>query len=500
MKMNKQFFKRLSLVLPLILSMFLLNVCAINSPFEKNTQGSEKYRIPAAITTKDGVFMAADARYDHGSDSPQNIDTLLAFSKDGLGDYEYSFPNKFDDCKKGTNSKKSASFIDPQLTVSKNGTIFLICDMFPSNGGYPTIKKGTGLIEVNGKKRIALTEKDPTKISEFEYFVGDFKGDFAEILKKNGEKTAYSIDKNFNLFKNGKALTCKVINSEENVHQNIFFENAELKVFRTSYIMLKKSTDGGKSFSEPVILNEFIKKENQRFLGICPGKGISISYNGKERLLFPVYDDDGIKEHTRIVYSDDGGKTFNITKQVKTTLGISKCSEAQLIDCGNGRLIMYARNASHYIGVSESLDGGVSWSRMKADMDLRGQASCMVSVLKTSKTVDGKSVVLCSYPGTVGKRENGVIKSGVLTENGVKWISTYYVNNGFFAYSCLNELPNGNIGYLFEDEPAHISYRLIKINSDGTLSSDEDVQAQPVSNKKGFSYKLEKLMHKLNIL
>lgn len=499
--MKKQFIKMISIVLSIMSIFSVIYSSAIDSPFEKNTNGSEKYRIPAAITTKDGVIMAADARYNHGSDSPQNIDTLLAFSKDGFGEYWYTFPNKFNDCKTGTTAKTSASFIDPQLTVSQDGTIFLICDMFPSNGGYPTAKKGTGFIEVNGKKCLALTANNPTDdILNFEYYVDEFKGDFAEIFKKNGEKTAYSIDKKFNLFKNKKALLCTVINSSESVQQNVFFENSELKVLRTSYLMMKKSTDGGKTFSDPIILNEFIKSDKQRFLGICPGKGVSINYNGKERLLFPVYDDDGRKEHTRIVYSDDGGKTFNITNQVKTTIGINKCSEAQLIDCGNGKIIMYARNSSHYIGVSQSNDGGISWSKMKADMNLRGQANCMVSVIKTSKIIEGKSLVLCSYPGRAGKRENGVIKSGLLNDDGVKWISTYYVNEGFFAYSCLNELPNGDIGFLFEDEPSHISYYCMKINDDGSLNSDDAKQAAPVNNKENFSNKFEKFMYKLNLL
>ena len=53
-------------------------------PFDKGTQGSQLYRIPAIYTLNNGsVIAAADMRYDHGADSPNNLDTLVAHSNDG---------------------------------------------------------------------------------------------------------------------------------------------------------------------------------------------------------------------------------------------------------------------------------------------------------------------------------------------------------------------------------------------------------------------------------
>ena len=40
---------------------------------------------------------------------------------------------------------------------------------------------------------------------------------------------------------------------------------------------------------------------------------------------------------------------------------------------------------------------------------------------------------------------------------------------GFFAYSCLTELPDGNFALLYEDEPAHLQYMIFSLSENGEI-------------------------------
>jgi hypothetical protein len=132
---------------------------------------------------------------------------------------------------------------------------------------------------------------------------------------------------------------------------------------------------------------------------------------------------------------------------------------------------MYARNAFSFVAFADSKDGGVSWSTFKCDKNLPSNGNCMVSFINTSKTINGKPVILGSYPSDQNKRADGVIAVGTVNaDNSVDWIHKYNVNNGFFAYSCITELSDGNFGYLYEDEPAHISYMILSLSDSGMLS------------------------------
>ena len=92
--------------------------------------------------------------------------------------------------------KDSASFIDSAIVQTETGRIIVIADMFPSQGGYLQAKKGTGYADIDGKKRLLLTDgKNTDKLSSFGYFVGDMQDGRATVFnRKDKTPTAYSID------------------------------------------------------------------------------------------------------------------------------------------------------------------------------------------------------------------------------------------------------------------------------------------------------------------
>lgn len=454
-----------------------------DQPFNDGQFGSVRNRIPALYTLNDGsVMVGADMRYGHGSDSPNNIDIAVGVSKDGYTDWEYTMVNYFDDYSEKLTAVESASFIDSTIVQTSNGRIFLLADAYPYGCGYLQSKTGTGYCDVNGKKCMLLTKGNcGDKLSTFGYYIGEAENGFATVYsRKTNEATEYSVDAEYHLYKNKEPLYVKQEGSENiTVKQKVFYKDAELKCYKTTYLWLRYSDDNGKTWSEPEIISGAVKSEKESFLGVGPGRGIVINHEGKERILFCVYDNNGlfkdpIFERASVVYSDDNGKTWHRGGRMKVGLNVRKTSEAQLvcIDSGDYKALrIYARNLTNYIAYSDSTDGGITWTKFRPDKALYGTKNCMVSFINTKKVIDGKSVILCSQGGNTKSRADGIVRVG-LVENGgkVNWISKYNVNKGFYGYSCLTELSDGNFALYYEDEPAHISYKVITLLSDGTLS------------------------------
>lgn len=464
---------------------------AYEQPFSPGTNGSETFRIPALITLNDGSVLAgADIRYSHGLDSPNNNDILTAKSEDGYTNWQYNTIFYFGDYADGVTETESASYIDSALVQSKEtGKIFMVTDAQPSGCGYNQAKQGTGFIEIANKKHMLLTDGDNTDaLDTFNYYIGDYVELFAPVYAKDGSLTAYSVDREMNLYKNGLPLYMEQKGSDGvQVQQNVYYDDAELCCYCTTYLVMRYSDDGGLTWSYPVNLSALIKKESEGFLGIGPGRGFVTEFDGKERIIFCVYDNDGSVENVSTIYSDDNGATWSRGKETTCTNGASKTSEAQIVELNNGVLRMYARNGGNYVAYANSKDHGVSWSTFSAATELPAKGNCMVSFINTSKTIDGKKVILGSFPSNTKERADGVVRVGLVSEkNTVDWISTYHINSGFFAYSCLTELSDGNFGLLYEDQPYQISYMVLSLSENGKLTEINGNNASYKNNENFF--------------
>ena len=486
----------LAMCLLMLLSVAAVGVSAIDydQPFDTGTLDSERFRIPALLTLNDGsVIAGADIRYGHGSDSPNNIDIAVAISEDGYTGWDYTVVNYFDDYADGVTSTDSASFIDSTIVQSSTGRIFVLCDAYPSGGGYLQSKKGTGYIEIGGKKYMLLTTgNNDDSLDSFGYYIGDYAGNFAPVLTRAGGKlTEYAVDREFRLYKNGAPIYVDQKGAEGvKVQQNVFYSASDLKCYRTTYLWLRYSDDNGKTWSAPTIISDQVKKESESFLGVGPGRGIAVNYNGKERLIYCVYDNDSlihdpIVENASTIYSDDNGVTWHRGGETDVLMGIGKTSEAQIIAFPgeeNPTLRMYARNSSNYIAYADSTDGGVTWTTFTADTALEGTANCMVSFINTSRVVEGKSMVLSSAGSNLSSRADGVIRVGLAGNGSIKWTDTYPLAKGFFAYSCLTELSDGNFAILYEDEAAHLKYMVFSVSDDGTISEVNGENPEIIEN------------------
>ena len=468
--------------------------------FHKNDgTGSNYYRIPALLTLKSGtVISAADARFGGTHDSPNNIDIAVARSEDGgknwsepellfhYGDYE----DNTLEIPVGTQTRvnQSASFIDPVLLQDEETErVFLISDAMAAGYGSPQAVTGSGYKEIQEKKYLKLQKAGET--------------DYNYTVRENGviyndttnQPTEYSLNSNFEILKDNVLQTVKQKSSrfdptngsgqlvtdetDKDVPMNIMYADAVFKALPTTWLYMKYSDDDGKTWSDPILLNGMVKAEDSRVLVTGPGRGMQIK-NGeyKGRLIVPVYD----TAQSGIIYSDDHGATWNYAKGPSTKK--AAMSESQIVEMPDGTLRVYARSTGSKIAEAVSLDGGKTWTEAAyvPGMTQPGWGS-QLSVIRYGGLIEGKPALIMSTPAGVGNyRRDGRVKIGLITDTGkegsekykIDWTYDYSVDskNAGFAYSCLSELPNHQIGLMYEK---YDSYNPAELHSQDIMKYEE---------------------------
>lgn len=245
---------------------------------------------------------------------------------------------------------------------------------------------------------------------------------------------------------------------------------APLRAPLVSYIYKMESIDGGKSFSQPVDITLYYKKESDGvFLGVGPGVGITLSYekfNG--RILAPCY----ILNKALILISDDNGKTWRRNKGEFC----ENVDECQLIEMPDGKVYCFGRpKGGGKIPLSVSCDGGETFRKLPAVEPTTPQCQRTVICLPKSFVLpgnllnDGRYILLATPTGHSGKdktRTEGKLYFGRIEENDeIHWLKVYDITDkekyasfekysDFYAYSCLTVLEDNTIGLLYEAYPS----------------------------------------------
>lgn len=468
--------------------------------FHKNDgTGANYYRIPALLTLKSGALISAvDARFGGTHDSPNNIDIAVSRSEDGGKNWsEPELPFHYEDYADntleipvGTQTRvnQSASFIDPVLLQDEETErVFLISDAMAAGYGSPQAVTGSGYKEIQGKKYLKLQKAGE---KDYNYTVRE---DGVIYNDTTNQATEYSLNSNFEILKNDVLQTVKQKSSrfdptngsgmlvtdetDKDVPMNIMYADAVFKALPTTWLYMKYSDDDGKTWSDPILLNGMVKPEDSRVLVTGPGRGMQIK-NGehKGRLIIPVYD----TARSGIIYSDDHGETWQYAKGPAT--GKAAMSESQIVEMPDGTLRVYARSTGSKIAEAVSLDGGETWTEAVhvSGMTQPGWGS-QLSVIRYGGLIEGKPALILSTPAGVGSyRRDGRVKIGLITDTGKEGIEKYTVDwkydysvdskNVGFAYSCLTELPNHQIGLIYEK---YDSYNPAELHSQDIMKYEE---------------------------
>ena len=457
------------------------------------------YRIPCLLTLNDGDLMAATDLRVNILDSPNNIELGVRVLNSHTGEWgDPIVAHKFDDYDQqfGTNTynpvRDSASFIDAAITQTDGGRIFMLVDAMPANaGGGIGGKEFNGTLKIGDAFYYALTMGDNSLATGYGYYMypnPNPNGEYDKYIVKrvsDHTNTEYTLDGHFNVYRGGVALTVKQKPKNEiDVPMNIFYSASLLKLHATSYFYLSYSDDKGKTWSDPMLIGSEYRKMGENVFNKAPGVGLVIK-KGKfaGRILFPLYRGTPSATKVACLYSDDGGKTWQMSQSISNGAFLG-ATEAQLVELPDGTLRIYSRGQGDYILFADSTDGGETFARMREDKLLPYCRDCMVSVLALPWKVDGKDAIAISYPEGErpgGKRTNGVIKIGLLnkTETGytAEWKYSKFVDPSYW-YSCL-ATRGEKIAVLYErDMPLHscdLAYREIFFEDFEEIVSEEDV-------------------------
>ncbi len=244
---------------------------------------------------------------------------------------------------------------------------------------------------------------------------------------------------------------------------------APLRAPLISYIYKMESNDGGKTFSQPVDITPYYKKDSDGvFLGVGPGVGITLSdekYNG--RILAPCY----ILNKALVLISDDGGLSWRRNRGDFC----ENIDECQLVQMPDGKVFCFGRpKGGGRIPLSVSYDGGDTFKKLESIEPQVPQ--CQRSVISVPKDFilpdnlvnDGRYILLAAPTGHGGKdrtRTEGKVFLGRIDNETVSWLKHYDITDkekyacfekyaDFYAYSCLSCLDDNTVGLIYEAYPS----------------------------------------------
>ena len=461
----------------------------------KNSYDGLCYRIPSLICPVDkngnqrvlGMCDISESGNDHG-----RIQTVLRISDDGaetFGEMKTVFSPPVKKAPQNATQFASSFAIDPVMCQCNSGDIVMVVDVFPESKAIMQknwLEKGSGYVEVNGKKYLALYEE------KFKSENGGIKNKPYTVREKGwiytpeGEKTKYYLPEKhsdeyayetvgdmYYAVEDGEFIdTCPpMFPTKENTKDiyvgNVFLNTgrtafsltgpqrvikrtvgpdkegdgyslypctetkpAPLSIMPTLHLFMMKSKDMGDTWSQPVDITAQVKADDEIFLGTGPGVAIKLQYQKDEskngRILFPVYN----LEKTFVIYSDDEGETWHRS-------GCSEnIDETQLIESEDGTVFCFGRQVKlDKTPTSVSRDGGETWEKVKSTelSAVRCQKSFLLlpphsEEFPYADNMDkSKRYVVASCPsGNYQKksvRYGGVVTLGEINGDEINWLT-----------------------------------------------------------------------------
>lgn len=414
-----------------------------------DSNGGVAFRIPSIINAN-GTLVAVSDRQSCGMDWGY-IELAARRSEDGgktWSNIESIAVPPARETRKNAQSFASSFFINPCMTVAKNGDIVLITNFYPESKGINNEKlldkKKVPYTSVNGEFFPVIYDRDENFFSIRNNGV---------VFDKNGNETNYKVEGIGNLYRDAEYLGNIYLNGamgKNELNAKTTF-GAPLKAPKRSYVFMIKSSDNGKTWSNPKDITPMILDEKDgTFIGVSAGNGITMKSG---RIIIPLY----TKKNSFSIYSDDNGETWHRTRTQKYNEVTGEWVPAATPDESIFAFGMQKKYGKTPLSISRN--EGNNWVKL-SPTDLYSP-NCQKSII----TLD--EYILCSHPSEK-KREKGIISIGKFRMKGNKaigidWIGHKKINDGFFAYSSLVKIDENNIGVLYESQPSsYIEFKTFK--------------------------------------
>ena len=233
-----------------------------------------------------------------------------------------------------------------------------------------------------------------------------------------------------------------------------------MEPMETPQLMLARSDDDGRTWSEPINITKQVKDPSWCFLLQGPGRGITMRDG---TLVFAIqFIDKDRMPHAGIIFSKDHGETWHIHNPAR-----SNTTEAQVAEVEPGVLMLNMRdNRGGARAVMTTRDLGRTWNEHVSHRTTLREPVCMASLIAVpaEKNVLGKDLLLFSNPDTTDGRRDITIKASL--DGGVTWPYSLLLDEGdSWGYSCLTMIDSQTVGILYESSVAHIAFQAAKLNS-----------------------------------
>lgn len=246
---------------------------------------------------------------------------------------------------------------------------------------------------------------------------------------------------------------CPVVDASTGVIWLPFCKNNK-EVFITS------SSDDGQSWTPPRNISSSATKPTWDWVATGPGIGIQLKRGShRGRLVIPSDHKHNVagtpaEWNSHMLFSDDAGATWQVSAPIQA--GGNEC---QVIERADGTLLVNTRMEGHFQGVrgiATSSDSGATWTSITHDQQLPCP-KCQGSLLRYSEPEGNAAGILLfsnPHPPTPadGKPGRARVRLTVRqsSDDGQTWPHSRVLHPGPSAYSSLARLPDGTVLCLYE--------------------------------------------------